>query len=849
MLALPEQKRSIQLSHFPNVIPQQVDPLQLAQILPAIHPELPRYADLARQHGYQFVGLGRQKARQYRHAPALACSDVLGDDAGTAQVGAGLGQQVGEVQQLGAERQVVDITDEAVAREVAAMADRRVAVQVVLGGIQLQAVVAQLAAHIGAMLWPFQGDDDVCLAFGQADEVRQRQDIDADGWVAVDEMAQLRGNEEAAKAFGAAHAYVPRQRYPRPRDLFTGHVQGAFDSLRVAQQALPFSRENEAAGARLLEQQSAQRCLQRGDASRHGGVVHAQALGGIAGFSGTRHFEEELQVIPVQGAQGGDVFLHVGPAFIRVLVRCLHIYTPRQSHHAMHKNNYAEVLMNVSVTAGIQTVKLLIDGEWVQSQASEWRDIVNPATQQVLAKVPFATQAEVDAAVAAAQKAYVGWRNTPVGARMRIMLKFQALIREHSKRIAQTLSAEQGKTLADAEGDIFRGLEVVEHACSIGSLQMGEFVENVAGGVDTYTLRQPIGVCAGITPFNFPAMIPLWMFPMAIVCGNTFVLKPSEQDPLSTVQLVELALEAGVPPGVLNVVHGGKDVVDALCTHADIKAISFVGSTAVGTHVYNLAGQHGKRVQAMMGAKNHAVVLPDANREQTLNALVGAAFGAAGQRCMATSVAVLVGAAKQWLPELKALAQKLKVNAGSEPGTDVGPLISRQAKQRVLGLIDSGVKEGAILELDGREVNVPGFEHGNFVGPTLFSGVTTDMQIYTQEIFGPVLVVLTVDTLDEAIALVNRNPFGNGTGLFTQSGAAARKFQSEIDVGQVGINIPIPVPVPFFSFTGSRGSKLGDLGPYGKQVVQFYTQTKTVTARWFDDDSVNDGVNTTINLR
>ncbi|WP_416422303.1 CoA-acylating methylmalonate-semialdehyde dehydrogenase [Pseudomonas sp. App30] len=505
--------------------------------------------------------------------------------------------------------------------------------------------------------------------------------------------------------------------------------------------------------------------------------------------------------------------------------------------------------MNVSVNAGIPKVKLLIDGEWVESQASEWRDIVNPATQQVLARVPFATQAEVDAAVAAAQKAFLSWRNTPVGARMRIMLKFQALIREHSKRIAQTLSAEQGKTLADAEGDIFRGLEVVEHACSIGSLQMGEFVENVAGGVDTYTLRQPIGVCAGITPFNFPAMIPLWMFPMAIVCGNTFVLKPSEQDPLSTVQLVELALEAGIPKGVLNVVQGGKEVVDALCTHADIKAISFVGSTAVGTHVYNLAGQHHKRVQAMMGAKNHAVVLPDANREQTLNALVGAAFGAAGQRCMATSVAVLVGAAKQWLPELKALAQKLKVNAGSEAGTDVGPLISRQAKQRVLGLIESGVKEGAVLELDGRDVQVPGFEEGNFVGPTLFSGVTTDMQIYTQEIFGPVLVVLTVDTLDEAIALVNRNPFGNGTGLFTQSGAAARKFQSEIDVGQVGINIPIPVPVPFFSFTGSRGSKLGDLGPYGKQVVQFYTQTKTVTARWFDDDSVNDGVNTTINLR
>ncbi len=497
----------------------------------------------------------------------------------------------------------------------------------------------------------------------------------------------------------------------------------------------------------------------------------------------------------------------------------------------------------------LQQVKLLIDGEWVQSQSQEWHDIVNPATQEVLAKVPFATAAEVDAAIAAAQRAFQTWKLTPIGARMRIMLKLQALIREHSKRIAAVLSAEQGKTLADAEGDIFRGLEVVEHACSIGTLQMGEFAENVAGGVDTYTLRQPIGVCAGITPFNFPAMIPLWMFPMAIACGNTFVLKPSEQDPLSTMLLVELAVEAGVPAGVLNVVHGGKDVVDALCTHKDIKALSFVGSTAVGTHVYDLAGKHGKRVQSMMGAKNHAVVLPDANREQTLNALVGAGFGAAGQRCMATSVVVLVGAAKQWLPDLKALAQKLKVNAGSEPGTDVGPVVSKRAKARILELIESGVKEGAKLELDGRGIQVPGYEQGNFIGPTLFSGVTPSMQIYTQEIFGPVLVVLEVDTLDQAIALVNANPFGNGTGLFTQSGAAARKFQSEIDVGQVGINIPIPVPVPFFSFTGSRGSKLGDLGPYGKQVVQFYTQTKTVTARWFDDDSVNDGVNTTISLR
>ena len=497
----------------------------------------------------------------------------------------------------------------------------------------------------------------------------------------------------------------------------------------------------------------------------------------------------------------------------------------------------------------IARVKLLIGGEAIESQSSEWRDVVNPATQQVLARVPFATAEEVDAAVAAAQQAFAEWRLTPIGTRMRVMLRFQALVREHSRRVAAVLSAEQGKTLADAEGDIFRGLEVVEHACSIGTLQMGEFAENVASGVDTYTLRQPLGVCAGITPFNFPAMIPLWMFPMAIACGNTFVLKPSEQDPLSTMLLVELAVEAGIPPGVLNVVHGGKEVVDALCTHKDIKAISFVGSTAVGTHVYNLAGQHGKRVQAMMGAKNHVVVLPDAHREHTLNALVGAGFGAAGQRCMATSVVLLVGAARQWLPDLKALAQKLKVNAGNEPGTDVGPVISRKARQRIIELIDSGVREGATLELDGRDIRVPGYEQGNFVGPTLFSGVTRDMRIYTEEIFGPVLLVMEVDTLDEAIALVNANPFGNGTGLFTQSGAAARKFQSEIDVGQVGINIPIPVPVPLFSFTGSRGSKLGDLGPYGKQVVQFYTQTKTVTSRWFDDDSVNHGVNTTINLR
>ncbi|WP_374553126.1 CoA-acylating methylmalonate-semialdehyde dehydrogenase [Aquitalea pelogenes] len=496
----------------------------------------------------------------------------------------------------------------------------------------------------------------------------------------------------------------------------------------------------------------------------------------------------------------------------------------------------------------VPSVKLLINGEFVESQSQEWRDIINPATQEVLARVPMATSGEVEAAVASARTAFASWKKTPIGTRARIFLKYQQLIREHMKELAALLTAEQGKTLADAEGDIFRGLEVVEHAASIGNLQLGEYAENVAGGVDTYTVQQPLGVCAGITPFNFPAMIPLWMFPMAIATGNTFVLKPSEQDPMVTMRLVELALQAGIPAGVLNVVHGGEAVVNAICDHPDIKAISFVGSSRVGTHVYNRASLAGKRVQCMMGAKNHAIVLPDANKEQALNQLTGAAFGAAGQRCMALSVAVLVGEARNWIPDLVAKAKSLRVGAGKD-NPDLGPLISCTARERVAKLISQGVAEGAVLELDGREVQVDGYPEGNFVGPTIFSGVTTDMAIYRQEIFGPVLCLLGVDTLDEAIAIINANPNGNGTAIFTQSGAAARRFQEDIDVGQVGINVPIPVPVPLFSFTGSRGSKLGDLGPYGKQVILFYTQTKTVTSRWFDDEASSGKVHTTISLR
>lgn len=497
----------------------------------------------------------------------------------------------------------------------------------------------------------------------------------------------------------------------------------------------------------------------------------------------------------------------------------------------------------------LPTVKLLINGEFVESKTTEWRDIINPATQEVIARVPFATKDELDAAVAAAKEAFKTWRKTPIGARARIFLKYQQLIRENQAEIAKILTSEQGKTLPDAEGDVFRGLEVVEHAANIGNLQMGELASNVAGGVDTYTILQPLGVCAGITPFNFPAMIPLWMFPMAIACGNTFVLKPSEQDPLCTMRLVELAIEAGIPKGVLNVVHGGPDVVNGICDHEDIKAVSFVGSTAVGTHVYHRASQAGKRVQCMMGAKNHAIVLPDAAKDQALNALVGSSFGAAGQRCMATSVAVMVGDAKAWIADLVEKAKTLTVNAGHEPNTDLGPVISCAAKDRIHDLIKQGVKEGAKLELDGRNCSPKGYEKGNFVGPTIFSGVKPGMSIYDREIFGPVLCISDVATLDDAIDFINANPNGNGVAIFTQSGAAARKFQEDIDVGQVGINVPIPVPVPLFSFSGSRASKLGDLGPYGKQVILFYTQTKTVTTRWFDDAVTSGGVNTTISLK
>lgn len=499
--------------------------------------------------------------------------------------------------------------------------------------------------------------------------------------------------------------------------------------------------------------------------------------------------------------------------------------------------------------SGPNAIHHFINGKPYASKSTQWRDVTNPATQEVVARVPFATEEEVNLAVASAKEALKKWRNSSLASRMRIMLKFQALVRENTPKLAELISREHGKTIPDAEGEVGRGLEVIEHACSITSLQLGEFAENVATGVDVYNLLQPIGIGAGITAFNFPVMLPCFMFPISIACGNTFVLKPSEQDPSSTMYLVELAHQAGIPAGVLNVVHGGPDVANMICDHLDIKALSFIGSTHVGTHIYRRASEAGKRVQAMMAAKNHCVVLPDADKDQAINNLLGSAFGAAGQRCMANSVAVLVGKAKEWLPELATKTKALKVGPGIDREADLGPLVNKAAKERVVKFIDSGVAQGATLLVDGRNLKVSGYENGNFVGPTLFSDVKRGMDIYEQEIFGPVLCVVCVDSLQDAIEFINANPNGNGTSIFTSSGWAARKFQNEIDVGQVGINVPIPVPVAYFSFTGSRASKLGDLGPNGKQAITFWTQTKTVTARWFEAGLDAGKVNTTISLK
>lgn len=492
-------------------------------------------------------------------------------------------------------------------------------------------------------------------------------------------------------------------------------------------------------------------------------------------------------------------------------------------------------------------VPLFINGEFVQSKTDKFIDLTNPATGEIIGRVPEATQDEMRAATEAAKAAYPAWRNTPVQQRMRIMLKFQALIREHHDELAALVTLEQGKTSADAWGDVFRGLEVVEHCASVPSLIMGETQNQIAGDMDIISFRQPLGVCAGITPFNFPAMIPLWMFPLATTCGNTYVMKPSEQDPGCSMRLAELAQEAGLPNGVLNIIHGAHDAVNYICDEPEIKAISFVGGNAAGEHIFARGTATGKRVQANLGAKNHATVLPDADKDAAINAIAGAAFGAAGQRCMALSCALFIGETQEWIPEIVERARALKVNAGHIDGTDVGPMITAAAKERAENLIQSAVDQGATVALDGRGVTVEGYEGGHFLAPTVITDVTADMDCYNEEIFGPVLVCVNLNSLEEAIEFTNNNPYGNGCAIFTSSGAAARKYQHEIDVGQVGINVPIPVPLPFFSFTGSRASIRGDLNFYGKAGIEFFTQIKTITSQWkYDEKEMSKVVRTSM---
>lgn len=500
-----------------------------------------------------------------------------------------------------------------------------------------------------------------------------------------------------------------------------------------------------------------------------------------------------------------------------------------------------------------KAIPQLIDGEWRESRAREFIEVTDPATQEVLALAPKATAEEIEAAIASAKAAFLTWREVPVSDRARVMLRYQHLLKEHHDELAEILAAETGKTLADAKGDVWRGIEVVEQACNIASLMMGETMENVARDIDTASWIQPLGVCVGITPFNFPAMIPLWMFPLAIAAGNTFILKPSEQDPLTPNRLAELFIQAGAPKGVLQVLHGAREVVDSLLTHPDIRAISFVGSVPVGQHIYRTGSAHLKRVQAFAGAKNHMVIMPDANKQQVLSNLVGASCGAAGQRCMAISVAIFVGESKHWINELHAQMADLQPGYWSDGHAAFGPLISQQAKQRVIRIIAEGKAEGAECLLDGSHCTVDGYPNGNWVGATLFRGVTSKMGLYREEIFGPVLVCMEVDTLEQAIELVNASPYGNGTSIFTRSGGAARRYQHAVEVGQVGINVPVPVPLPFFSFTGWKGSFYGDLHAYGKQGVRFFTETKTVTSRWFDEDvgaaAAPAGPNMTIQLK
>ena len=486
----------------------------------------------------------------------------------------------------------------------------------------------------------------------------------------------------------------------------------------------------------------------------------------------------------------------------------------------------------------MREINHFIGGASFTGASGRFSDVFNPNTGEVQARVQLATASEMDRAVQAAQDAFEGWSSTNPQRRARVMFEFKRLVEANMDELAEMLSAEHGKVIADAKGDVMRGLDVIEFACGIPHALKGEYTWGAGPGIDVYSMRQPLGVVAGITPFNFPAMIPMWMFGVAIAVGNTFILKPSERDPSVPVRLAELMMEAGAPAGVLNVVHGDKTAVDAILTHPSIHAVSFVGSSDIAHYVYQMGAQHGKRVQAMGGAKNHGIVLPDANMDQVIKDLSGAAFGSAGERCMALPVVVPVG--KQTADELRermvAEIPRLKVGVSTDPDAHYGPVVTKAHRDRVAGWIEKGVQEGAELVVDGRDFSLQGHENGYFMGPSLFDNVTPEMESYREEIFGPVLQIVRAASFDEALALPSKHQYGNGVAIFTQNGRAARDFAARVNVGMVGINVPIPVPVAYHTFGGWKRSAFGDTNQHGMEGVKFWTKVKTVTARWPDSE-------------
>jgi malonate-semialdehyde dehydrogenase (acetylating)/methylmalonate-semialdehyde dehydrogenase len=481
----------------------------------------------------------------------------------------------------------------------------------------------------------------------------------------------------------------------------------------------------------------------------------------------------------------------------------------------------------------VTTIDHWINGAPTRGASTRTAPVWNPATGQERARVPLASPADVDAAVAAASTALETWRESSLSQRTRIMFAFRELLVKHEDELARLVSAEHGKVIDDARGEIVRGREVVEYACGIAEVLKGGHSDQVSRGVDVHTIRQPLGVCAGITPFNFPVMVPLWMHPIAIAAGNTFVLKPSERDPSASSLIARLYAEAGLPDGVFNVVHGDKEAVDAVLDHPGIAAVSFVGSTPIARYVHERATANGKRVQALGGAKNHAVVLPDADLDFVADQLTSAAFGSAGERCMAISVAVAVGdAADALVAVLEQRARAVRVGPGDDPETDMGPLITQAARERIEAAVGTAAAQGATVVVDGRGLKVDGHEEGFFVGPSVLDNVTPAMDAYREELFGPVLAVVRVRTLDEAIELINANPYGNGTAIFTADGGAARRFQRAVNVGMVGVNVPIPVPMSYYSFGGWKDSLIGDSPIHGPEGVRFYTRPKVITSRW-----------------